>query len=116
MLFIFVLDSEKKVATHDSCVLSPVFNYILPLKTPFYSRSSVGKLLAQKVFMTQLPFWTPGLPEGVVSNRPCPLVRPSVGPSVGPSLNISETVHWFFPIFCIKLEHHKGTKVTEPDV
>ena len=38
------------------------------------------------------------------------------GPSVrGPSLNISETVHWFFLIFCMKLEHHKGTKVTEPD-
>ena len=29
----------------------------------------------------------------------------------GPSLNISETVHWFFLIFCMKLEHHKGTKV-----
>ena len=35
--------------------------------------------------------------------------------SVCPSLNISETVHWFFLIFCMKLEHHKGTKVTEPD-
>ena len=35
--------------------------------------------------------------------------------SVGPSVNISETVHWFFLIFCMKLEHHKGTKVTEPD-
>ena len=47
------------------------------------------------------------------------LVRLSVvrGPSVvRPSLNISETVHWFFLIFCIKLEHHKGTKVTEPDI
>ena len=22
-----------------------------------------------------IPFWTPGLPEGVLSNRPCPLVR-----------------------------------------
>ena len=32
-----------------------------------------------------------------------------------PSLNISETAHWFFLIFCIKLEHHKGTKMTEPD-
>ena len=38
------------------------------------------------------------------------------GPSVvRPFLNISETVHWFFLIFCMKLEHHKGTKVTEPD-
>ena len=33
-------------------------------------------------------FWTPGLPEGVLSNRPCPLVRPLVRPwSVrGPSV------------------------------
>ena len=53
-------------------------------------------------------FWTPGLPEGVLSNRPCPW-------SVRPSLNISETAHWFFLIFCMKLGHHKGTKVTEPD-
>ena len=57
-------------------------------------------------------FWTLGLPEGVLSNRPCPW---SVGPLVRPSLNISETVHWFFLIFCMKLEYHKGTKVTEPD-
>ena len=36
-------------------------------------------------------FWIPGLPEGVLSNRPCPLVS---GPwSVRPSLNISETIH-----------------------
>ena len=48
----------------------------------------------------------------VLSNRLCPLVH---GPSVGQSLNISETVHWFFLIFCMKLEQHKGTKVTEPD-
>ena len=45
------------------------------------------------------------------------LVRWSVrGPSVRPSLNISKTVHWFFLVFCMKLEHHKGTKVTEPDL
>ena len=44
------------------------------------------------------------------------LVRWSmVRPSVGPSLNISETVDCFFLIFCLKLEYHKGTKVTEPD-
>ena len=29
----------------------------------------------------------------------------SVRPSVGPSLNISETVHQFFLIFCMKLVH-----------
>ena len=27
-------------------------------------------------------FWTPGLSEGVLSNRPCPCVCPSVRPSV----------------------------------
>ena len=37
------------------------------------------------------------------------------GPLVRPSLNISETFHWFFLIFCMKLVDHKGTKVTEPD-
>ena len=60
-------------------------------------------------------FWTPGSPEGVLSNRPCRMVRPFVRLSVSPSLNISETVHCFFLIFCMKLGHHKGTKVTEPD-
>ena len=36
-----------------------------------------------------ISFWTPGLPEGVLSNRPCPCVCVSVCPS----LNISETAH-----------------------
>ena len=40
-------------------------------------------------------------------------VRSSVS---GPSLNISETVHQFFLIFCMKLGYHKGTKLTEPGV
>ena len=45
------------------------------------------------------------------------LVRPwSVCPSVGPSLNISETALRIILIFCMKLVHHKGTKVTEPDL
>ena len=40
----------------------------------------------------------------------------SVGPLVhGPSLNISETALRIILIFCMKLGHHKGTKVTEPD-
>ena len=43
------------------------------------------------------------------------LVRPLVHPFVSPSLNISETAYCFFLIFCMKLGHHKGTKVTEPD-
>ena len=53
----------------------------------------------------------PTLTEGVLCNHPCL----SVGLSVGPSLNISDTVDWYFLIFCIKLGQHKGTKVTEPD-
>ena len=28
----------------------------------------------------------------------------------GRSLNISETIHYFFLMFCIKLEHHNGKK------
>ena len=55
-------------------------------------------------------FWISGLPEGVLSNRPCPCVSPSMCVSVCLSLNISETVHWFLLIFCMKLGHHKGTK------
>ena len=39
----------------------------------------------------------------------------SVSPSVSPSLNISENALRIFLIFCMKLVHHKGTKVTEPD-
>ena len=80
---------------------------------------SVGKIFVFKdfLFFISLPgsllcstfksffFWTPGLPEGVLSTRPCLW-------SVGLSLNISETVHCFFLIFCMKLENHKGTKVT----
>ena len=43
-------------------------------------------------------------------------VRPSVVRSfVPPSLNISETALRIFLIFCMKLGHHKDTKVTEPD-
>ena len=57
-------------------------------------------------------FWTPGLHEGVLSNRPCPW---SVRWSVRPSLKISETALRIFLIFCMKLGHHNGTKVTEPD-
>ena len=51
-------------------------------------------------------------------NHPCRLlVHPSVvrGPSVGPSLNISVAALRIFSIFCMKLVHYKGTKVTEPD-
>ena len=40
-------------------------------------------------------------------------VRPSV--VRGPSLDISETALWIFLIFCMKLVHYKGTKVTESD-
>ena len=41
------------------------------------------------------------------------LVRPLISLSLGRPLNISETVHCFFLIFCMKLGHCKGTKVTE---
>ena len=54
------------------------------------------------------PFWTPGSLEGS-------LVIALVRWSVSLPLDISETVCWFFLIFCMKLGHHKGTKATEPD-
>ena len=53
----------------------------------------------------------PRFTKGVLS--PLSVARPCV--VCGPSLNILETIHCFFLIFCMKLEHHKGTKVTEPD-
>ena len=57
----------------------------------------VGKILNIGVVIF-LPFWTPGLPEGVLSNRPCPSIGPSVRPSVfkylrDGSLDFSETLH-----------------------
>ena len=58
-------------------------------------------------------FWTPGSPDGVLSNCPYPLVRALC--VIRPSLNTSETVHCFFLIVCMKLGYHKDTKVTEPD-
>ena len=57
----------------------------------------------------------PGLLDRVLSNRPFPCVRVSVCPCVRPSLSIIVTVHQFFLVFSMKLGHHKGTKVTEPD-
>ena len=74
-------------------------------------------LIGNKLYSTSIQhILDPGFTRGVLSNRLCPLVRgPSVRPwSVGPSLNISETVHWFFLIFCMKLVHQKGRKVTQP--
>ena len=52
-----------------------------------------------RVHLFRGTFWTQGLPEGVLSNH----LR---GVSVCPSLN------YFFLVFCMKLRHHKGTKVT----
>ena len=89
-----------------------VFNISIPwsLKSP-----KQGVMFASHL-NAWFSFWTPGLPEGVLSNHLRGLcVCQSVRPSVRPSLDISETVYWFFPIFCMKLEHDKGTKVTEPD-
>ena len=62
-----------------------------------------------------MQYWIPDYRKG---SYVITLVRSSVGLSVvhDPSLNTSETVHQFFLIFCMKLGHHKGTKVTEPDI
>ena len=56
-------------------------------------------------------FWTPGLPDGVHCNRPCPSVRPLVRPS----LDISETAHSIFLKLCMKLGVNKVKKVTRPE-
>ena len=58
------------------------------------------------------PFWTLGLPEVVLSNRPCPLVRPSICWFVRKYLRDCSLV---FLIFCMKLGYRKGAKGTEPD-
>ena len=57
----------------------------------------------------------PALSQEVLCNQQS-ICGPSVCALVGdPSLNILGTVHNFFLIFCMKLGHHKGTKVTEPN-
>ena len=53
-------------------------------------------------------YWTPVYPKGSY-------VITSGLWSVRPSLNISETALRIFLIFCMKLVHHKGTKMTESD-
>ena len=63
-------------------------------------------------------FWTPGLPEGVLSNRPCLWsvcwsIRWSVRWSIGPF--VFEYLRDRPVVFQMKLGHHKGTKVTELD-
>ena len=62
------------------------------------------------------PILDPGFTQGVLSNRPCPSVDPSACWSVGQSVfKYLRDLSLFFLIFCMKLEHHKSTKVTEPD-
>ena len=52
---------------------------------------------------TSLSYWTPDLPEGVLSNSSfCPFVLPSVRPS----LNISEIALTIFLKLYMKLGHH----------
>ena len=80
---------------------------------PLLSRCGIWGCMLGGVLATKLaryPFWTPGLPEGVLSNHPWlwSVVRPSV-------FKYLRDVHCFFLIFCMKLVLHKGTKVTEPD-
>ena len=86
---------------------------VLIKNNPNFSREDIVHVNRSGYLVKNDLFWTPGLPVGVLCNHPCPWsVR---GPSVGPSLNISETALRIFLISCMKLVHHKGTKVTEPD-
>ena len=62
----YALNYDKPIYTkckilHHSTSLAPYINEELVLKAT--QESCVNTL-----------FWTPGLPEGVLSNRPCPLV------------------------------------------
>ena len=57
-------------------------------------------------------YWTPGLPVGVHSNRPCPSVRPSVRLSVFKYLGNRSLV---FLKLCMKLGGNKVKKVTWPE-
>ena len=57
---------------------------------PAQDLMALGNLLLHVKVQRLNLFWTPGLPEGVLSNRLC---GPCVRPSVCPSLNISKTAH-----------------------
>ena len=46
-------------------------------------------IIVKNLYSGLYSFWTPGLPDGVHGNRPCP----TVSPLVCLSLNISETAH-----------------------
>ena len=56
----------------------------LCLKTPqeYHYLNQVGKINAHENFKNSHVFWTPGLPEGVLSNRPSPCVCVSMCVSV----------------------------------
>ena len=72
-------------------------HFFLCKKELFKSNMDESTLKIKNNFITRpASFWTLGIPEGVLSNRPCPSAG---GPSVRPSLNISETAHWFFSNF-----------------
>ena len=73
-----------------------------PVRSVLYTTDGyhLGFEIRKLVYVTNL--WTPGLPDGVLGNRPCPSVRPSVCPSVLPSvlkllgnrsLDFSEILH-----------------------
>ena len=66
------------------------FNHILPkpieyendIKTKRISSKSFASIIHDFLtYVYDISFWTPGLPDGVLGNRPCPSVRPSVLPS-----------------------------------
>ena len=105
MKFTFHVMSISIISVFDKLIIR--YN----LKT--FKNSVMGGI--QSGSIRYLPIFGPRVyPRGsyVITN-----VRPSVhGPSVvRPSLYISETALRIFLIFCMKLGHYKGTKVTEPD-
>ena len=66
-------------------------------------------------------YWTPGLPEGVLSNRPCPSVCLCVRPSVCPSVRVSVFEYLrdrslVFSNFLLEVRAPQGYKSDRPDV
>ena len=69
--------------------LTMLYNFKLIVGTSLYQNHislqlyiRMDFLIAKLKKVMAYIFWTPGLPEGVLSNRPCPSVRPSVCVSV----------------------------------
>ena len=94
-----------------------VFSSLAPILSLFLTHRSLFLLSSLNIWWSRIPcissFWTLGLPEGVLSNPPCPLVRPSV---CGPSWNISRDRSLVFSNFGPPTFGRKGSYKITPVV